>query len=45
VCPATAWLLTRYAKIETSYLGRLAVAALLILAGRIALLVKVWPFG
>jgi hypothetical protein len=44
-CPASAWLLKKYAKIEVSYLGRLAVAALIILAGRIALIAKVWPFG
>jgi hypothetical protein len=44
-CPASAWLLKHYAKIEVSYLARLAVATLLILAGRIALVVKVWPFG
>jgi hypothetical protein len=44
-CPASAWLLKRYTKIEPSYLGRLAVAALLILAGRIALVAKIWPFG
>jgi hypothetical protein len=44
-CPATAWLLKKYAGIETSYLGRLAVALLLILAGRIALVTKVWPIG
>src|SRR4051812_10340840 len=44
-CPASAWLLKKYARIEVSYLGRLAVAALIILAGRIALILKVWPFG
>ena len=44
-CPATSWLLKRYAKIETSYWSRFAAAALIILAGRIALIVKIWPFG
>jgi hypothetical protein len=44
-CPATAWLLKRYAKIEASYWMRFTLAALIMLAGRIALIVKVWPFG
>jgi hypothetical protein len=44
-CPASAWLLKKYWRIETSYLGRLAIAALIILAGRIALIAKVWPLG
>ena len=41
----SAWLLKRYAHIEASYWARFAAAALIILAGRIALVVKVWPFG
>jgi TctA family transporter len=44
-CPAMAWLLKRYANVEASYWTRFAVAALIILAGRIALVVKIWPFG
>lgn len=44
-CPATAWLLKRYANIEASYWARFSVAALIILAGRIALIVRIWPFG
>jgi hypothetical protein len=44
-CPATAWLLKRYARIETSYWLRFAVAAVIIGLGRIALIVKIWPFG
>jgi hypothetical protein len=44
-CPATAWLLKRYAHIEASYWARFGVAVLFILAGRIALIVKVWPLG
>ena len=44
-CPATAWLLKRYAGIEVSFWARFAVAAVIILAGRLALIVKVWPFG
>jgi hypothetical protein len=44
-CPATAWLLKRYANIEVSYWTRFGVAALFILMGRIALIVKIWPFG
>ncbi|HEY7979778.1 MAG TPA: hypothetical protein VID67_16420 [Rhizomicrobium sp.] len=44
-CPATAWLLKRTARIELSYLTRFLIAALIILAGRIALIVKIWPFG
>jgi hypothetical protein len=44
-CPATAWLLKRYAHVEASYWTRFAVAAVIILMGRIALIVKIWPFG
>lgn len=45
LCPATAWLLKRYARVELSYWTRFAVAALFILLGRIALIVRIWPFG
>src|SRR5215472_2816403 len=44
-CPATAWALKRYANVELSYWTRLAIAATLILLGRIALIVRIWPFG
>jgi hypothetical protein len=44
-CPATAWLLKRYANIGLSYWTRLAVAALIIMAGRVALVTKIWPLG
>jgi hypothetical protein len=44
-CPATAWLLRRYAHLELSYWIRFAIAASLILLGRIALIVRIWPFG
>jgi len=45
LCPATAWLLKRYAKIETTFLARFLVAALFIAAGRLALIVGPWPLG
>jgi hypothetical protein len=45
LCPATAWLIRRYAKIEVSFLARFAVAALFIAAGRLALLIGPWPIG
>jgi len=38
LCPATAWLLRRYAKVETTFLARFIVAALFIAAGRLALI-------
>jgi hypothetical protein len=44
-CPATAWLLKRYARVELSYWTRFGIAAVLILLGRIALIVRIWPFG
>jgi hypothetical protein len=44
-CPATAWVLKRYANIELSYWTRFAIAAIIMLAGRLALIVKIWPFG
>ncbi|MGN6517285.1 MAG: hypothetical protein ACTHLR_15750 [Rhizomicrobium sp.] len=44
-CPATAWLLKRYAKIEVPFLTRFLVALLIILLGRLALIVKIWPLG
>ncbi|HEY8949555.1 MAG TPA: hypothetical protein VIM56_11775 [Rhizomicrobium sp.] len=44
-CPATAWLLKRYGNVELSYWTRFVIAALIILAGRFALIVKIWPFG
>jgi len=45
LCPATAWLLTRTAKIEVSLLVRFIVAALFIAAGRLALVIGPWPLG
>ena len=45
LCPATAWLLKRYAKVEASFLARLIVAALFIAAGRLALRIGPWPIG
>jgi len=45
LCPATAWLLKRYANIETSFLARFVVAALFIAAGRLALVIGPWPVG
>jgi hypothetical protein len=44
-CPATAWLLKRYANVELSYWTRFVIAAVIMLAGRLALIVKIWPFG
>jgi len=44
-CPATAWLLKRYAHIAAPYWARFAVAAIFIVLGRIALVVRIWPFG
>jgi hypothetical protein len=44
-CPATAWLLKRYAHVEVSYWTRFGIAAVTMLAGRLALVVKIWPFG
>jgi hypothetical protein len=45
LCPATAWLLNRYARVEVSFLARLVVAALFIAAGRTALIIGPWPIG
>jgi hypothetical protein len=45
LCPATAWLLKRTANVEVSFLARFIVAALLIAAGRLALIVGPWPIG
>ena len=45
LCPLTAWLLKRYAAFEVSYLTRFLVALAIILAGRLALIVRIWPFG
>ena len=44
-CPATAWLLKRTANVEVSFLTRFLVALTIILLGRLALIVKIWPFG
>ena len=44
-CPATAWLLKRYTQVELSYWTRFAIAAVIIALGRIALIVRIWPFG
>jgi hypothetical protein len=45
LCPLTAWLLKRYAAVELSYLARFLIALAIILTGRLALIVRVWPFG
>jgi hypothetical protein len=45
LCPLTAWLLKRYAAVEISYLVRFLIALAIILTGRLALSVRVWPFG
>jgi hypothetical protein len=45
LCPLTAWLLKRYAAIEISYLARFLIALAIILTGRLALIVRIWPFG
>jgi hypothetical protein len=45
LCPLTAWLLKRHAKIEVSFLARFLTAALFIAAGRLALIFGVWPIG
>jgi hypothetical protein len=45
LCPAAAWLLKRTTTIELSYLTRFLAALAIILAGRLALIVRVWPFG
>lgn len=44
-CPATAWLLKRTAHIAPPYWARFAVAAIFFVLGRIALIVRIWPFG
>jgi len=44
-CPATAWLLKRYAHVALSYWERFAVAAIFFALGHIALIVRIWPFG
>jgi hypothetical protein len=44
-CPATAWLLKRYAHVALSYWTRFAVAAIFFALGHIALIVRIWPFG
>jgi hypothetical protein len=45
LCPLTARLLKRYAAVELSYLARSLIALAIILTGRLALIVRVWPFG
>jgi len=45
LCPATAWGLRRYMGIEVSFVARLAIAAILIAAGRLALIFGTWPIG
>jgi hypothetical protein len=45
LCPATAWLLKRYARRELSLFARFVVAALFIAAGRLALVIGPWPIG
>jgi hypothetical protein len=45
LCPATAWLSKRTTATELSYLTRFLIALAIILAGRLALIVRVWPFG
>jgi hypothetical protein len=45
LCPLTAWLLKRYAAFEISYLARFLIALAIILTGRLALIVRIWPFG
>jgi hypothetical protein len=45
LCPATAWLLKRYAGLETTFVARFIVAALFIAAGRLALAIGPWPIG
>jgi len=45
LCPAAAWLLKRATTIEPTYLTRFLAALAIILAGRLALIVRVWPFG
>ena len=44
-CPATAWLLKRYARVALSYWVRFAIAAIFFALGHIALIVRIWPFG
>ena len=44
-CPATAWLLKRYARVALSYWARFAIAAIFFALGHIALIVRIWPFG
>ncbi|MBL6939738.1 MAG: hypothetical protein ISS15_04705 [Alphaproteobacteria bacterium] len=45
LCPATAWLVKRATATEPSYPTRFLIALSIILAGRLALIVRVWPFG
>ncbi|HUO89965.1 MAG TPA: hypothetical protein VMU08_12380 [Rhizomicrobium sp.] len=45
LCPLTAWLVKRCAAVELSYPVRLATAFAIILAGRLALILHVWPLG
>jgi hypothetical protein len=45
LCPLTAWLLKRLAAVEVTYRTRFLVALAIILAGRLALIVRIWPFG
>ena len=44
-CPATAWSLKRYAHVTPLYWARFAIAAIFFALGRIALMVRIWPFG
>lgn len=45
LCPATAWLVKRTTKVELSFLVRFIIAALFIVAGRLALVIGPWPLG
>ena len=45
LCPATAWMLKRSTAIELAYMTRFLIALAIILAGRLALIARVWPFG
>ena len=44
-CPLTAWLLKRYAGIEVRVRNRVAAAAFIMLAGRMAVLLHRYPFS
>jgi hypothetical protein len=43
--PPAGWLLKRYAGIDAPFWARFLTALVIILTGRLALILRIWPFG